>query len=142
MDIFEDPDGALEFWLTNVNSILDNRPPMKIKRVKYSFKPKWLTKDIISAIARRNSNKKRGDYRNYHSWRNNVLRMIKIAKREYYISQIGENRCDTRKLWKLIKEVFPTKVLSTSTILQANWNIINDELAIAEQFNDFFSNIR
>ena len=78
---------------------------------------------------------------NFQTWRNKVLKMIKKSKRDHFISEKNENINYTRKLWKLINEITPSKVSTTPSSLELNGNVITNGQQIVETLYDFFSNI-
>ena len=45
-----DPDQALDFWLKSFTQVYDKHAPFKEKRIKYSPKHPWLTKEIEAEI--------------------------------------------------------------------------------------------
>ena len=98
LDIFDEPDDALECWYTYFTNILYKHEPIRIMIVKHIYKPEWLTAYILKAIAKRNALKKGNELVNYKFWRNKVLSLIRISKRTFYMREIEKNRCDTRKL--------------------------------------------
>ena len=47
---YTDPDKALEIWYKTFSSVYNKHAPLKTKRVKYTRKPPWLSKEIIIII--------------------------------------------------------------------------------------------
>ena len=45
-----DPDEALATWYSVFLKVLDKRAPQKKRRIKYSFKPGWLTLEVLDAM--------------------------------------------------------------------------------------------
>ena len=45
-----DPDEALATWYSVFLKVLDKHAPQKKRRVKYSFKPGWLTLEVLDAM--------------------------------------------------------------------------------------------
>jgi len=55
IEIFDDPNDALGYWLTLFLEILERHAPLREKRVKYAKFPDWWTPDITDAIRARDS---------------------------------------------------------------------------------------
>ena len=66
----------------------------------------------------------------YKSFRNHVTTKIRLAKKEYYTNEIKLNRQNPSDMWKILKNLLPSKSTSTSDLDP------NPDL-----FNDFFANI-
>ena len=45
-----DPDEALATWYSAFLKVLDKHAPQKKRRIKYSFKPGWLTLEVLDAM--------------------------------------------------------------------------------------------
>ena len=45
-----DPDEALATWYSVFLKVLDKHAPQKKRRIKYSFKPGWLTLEVLDAM--------------------------------------------------------------------------------------------
>ena len=45
-----DPDGALATWYSVFLKVLDKHAPQKKRRIKYSFRPGWLTLEVLDAM--------------------------------------------------------------------------------------------
>ena len=54
LDMFSDPNDALEQWYALFNSILDTHVPFKKRRVKILHQPEWFSAEISTAIKERN----------------------------------------------------------------------------------------
>ena len=109
-----------------------NQPPTTYqnKESKTYLQPEWLTADILKAIAKRNALRNGNELVKYKFWRNKVLSLIRISKRTFYMLEIENNRCDTRKLWKSINEIAPKKTFISSTILEVGKNLITTSIRL------------
>ena len=66
-----------------------------------------------------------------------------MSKRKYYSDYFLNNRNDSKKTWKGIKEIINTKNkgLHSPSTLQYNNEVITDTKTIANAFNEFFANV-
>ena len=77
----------------------------------------------------------------YRKQRNKCVHLLKKAKKDFYGNLKPSSICDNKTFWKTVKPIFTDKSVSTDNIiLVENNKIINDDVAISELFNDFFSN--
>jgi len=51
---YTDPGEALEFWYKTFSSVYNKHAPSLTKRVKYTRRPPWLSKEIEEAMHQRN----------------------------------------------------------------------------------------
>ena len=80
----------------------------------------------------------------YKKYRNVLNRSLRIAKSAYYHRVLGENKDDSKKVWKVINElVYSNKRnrLGPSYLTTAAGDTVTDTQKIAETFNEFFVNI-
>ena len=72
--------------------------------------------------------------------RNKCVSLIKKAKKTYFGHLNPSAICDNKRFWKVIKPLFSEQPVSTNSITLIENNVIfNDDVTIAETFNDFFS---
>ena len=110
----------------------------------------WITPAIIKSIRVKNKLYKQFLKTNsnyYHSkykfYRNRLNYLTKLSKRKYYSDYFLNNRNDSKKTWKGIKEIInpKNKGLHTPSTLQYNNEVITDTKTIANAFNEFFANV-
>ena len=131
-----------------VLSVLNKHAPVKQKSVGANegpFMTKALRKAIMNRTHLRNRyNKDRTDENKtgFKKQRNLCVKLLREAKREYYKSIDLKSLIDNRKFWKTVKPLFSGKVKTTSSVtLLENDEIVSDDKAVAEIFNDYFANI-
>ena len=123
-------------------------PVMKTKR-KYRNRLPWLTTGLKESIKRKNklyriSLKHPTSYNNtvYREYRNKLKTLLKIEEKIYYQSLIVANKHNLKKTWGIIKQVInKSKCSKISSEFYRNGSILNDEISIANAFNDYFVNI-
>ena len=75
---------------------------------------------------------------NYKQLKNRCNNMIKYAKQKYHHNLITKNNKNSRKFWKMIKEIFAKKNISTSSFTPS---IIDKKITKANCFSSFFSSV-
>ena len=125
--------------------------PIKTKTVsmKKMRKP-WITNEILSQIRLRNAyselwkiNRLPTDY--YRRHRNYVTNIIRIAKRQYYLTKFESVKSDIKKTWRVINSILkpswsnrsntPIKTIICDDV------IYTDPHAIAERMNEYFAGV-
>ena len=66
----------------------------------------------------------------YKHTRNNVTKLIRHAKRDFYTSRLSNPNTTVNEMWKVLKDVLPGNKISS-----------NKHLPDPQTFNDFFSSI-
>ena len=91
---------------------------------------------------RYNNDKTDDNKKAFKKQRNLCVKLLREAKREYYKNIDLKSLNDNRKFWKTVKPLFSGKVKTTSSVtLLENDEIVSDDKAVAEIFNDYFANI-
>ena len=136
-------------WLTRFSTLLDIHAPIKKKRLRYNKSP-WINSSLISKLRERDSLKKRFDknpndviWSKYKKTRNEVNKLIKKTKRDFFLARINSAKSDPKKTWKLINELSSRKVhepVNVKSIKQDDTEITNP-YDIANAFNTYFTTI-
>ena len=108
LEMFNDPNEALEQWYCLFNNVLDIHMPFKTRRVKIQHQPEWFSASISSAIKQRNNLHRRAiryntelHWREYRLARNQVVHLIRKAKRDFYRNSINCNLDNPKNVWKI-----------------------------------------
>ena len=93
--------------------------PIVKKRVKRKCLSPWMNKEIMHLIHLRDQFKSRAEANIltrslYKNLRNQVVKKIANAKAAYMRNEIMENMNNLKKLWKILKQVAPTKPRPTN----------------------------
>ena len=148
------------FFASNINdawfnyreicmNILDSVAPIKEIRIKQRTEP-WISADILECIQIRDNRfqkfKKSGksdDYKKNCKLRNHVQKSCKIAKSEYFSSQIEENKNNPKKLWSNFKSLGYQKDPKSdpNIILNIDGENCHEGKTISKHFNNFFTTI-
>ena len=127
--------------------IFNKFAPLKFKYIRaneHPFMMKELRKEHMKRSRLRNKYLKSNtdtDSRAYKKQRNKCVTLLKKAKKAYFENLNPSAICDNKRFWTIVKPLFSEQSISTTSItLVENRVVINDEMEIAEVFNDFFSN--
>lgn len=126
---------------------LDELAPVVKKKVKAKWinKP-WITNEI--KIAQRNRDNaytnarqtnKLDDWLSYKNERNKAVHIARVHKRQYYENKIDQNKTDSKKMWKEMKELIGTK----RQVEEVEYITFKEEKCtkqeeICERFNKYF----
>ena len=142
IDIYNNPDDAMDFFVFLFNTVLNENAPKQTKRVKHLLQPNWYNADISKASRKKDFYHQIKDAENYIIWRNRVKALIRSSKRSYYAQAINDNERNARQLWKSLHELTNKQTRSTSfSIHDANGEPILDPEQTADTFNKFFVSI-
>lgn len=129
---------------------MNSTAPLKQIRVKQRASP-WLNQEILDAIQageqaaqRFKKSQDQADADHFKKHRNEVQRIIKTAKKEYYMNLIKENKNDSKKLWKTLKDMGCGGKANNgkpSIGLEINGIIEFDKVKVANEFNNFFASV-
>ena len=72
IDIYDNPDDAMDFFVFLFNTVLNENAPKQTKRVKHLLQPNWYNADISKASRKRDFYHQIKDAENYIIWRNRV----------------------------------------------------------------------
>ena len=96
----------------NLNRSDDIHMPFKTCRVKIQHQLKWFSASISSAIKQRNNLHRRAirystelHWREYRLARNQVVHLIRKARRDFYRNSINCNLDNPKNLWKIIRNL-------------------------------------
>ena len=81
---YTDPDEALEFWHKTFSAIYNKHAPFKTKRIKYTRKPPWLSKEIEEAMHLRAKLLKSSKHEDFKKQRIKVTSMLHAAKKNTF----------------------------------------------------------
>ena len=100
---YTDPDEALEFWYKTFSSVYNKHAPFMIKRVRYTRKPPWLSKEIEEAMHQRDRLLKARKHEEFKKQRNKVTSLIRASKKHTpYFQNLVASKNDSRSFWKAI----------------------------------------
>ena len=77
----------------------------------------------------------------YRRARNSVVHVIRNAKRAFYRDAIKSNLDNPKNLWKIIRNITPSKCSNLPSHLSVDGKIVSNNTEIANLFNQHFANI-
>ena len=146
------PNKAYDSFLQSFLSLYDEAfPKVKIKIKTKSFLSPWITKGILKSSKRKKrlyekflKNKTYSNEINYKTYKN-LFETIKFkSKKSYYANLINMYKNNIKKTWQVIKEItgkIKFKMAALPRRIIINNQEIYDEKTIANNFNNFFTNI-
>ena len=141
LSIFEDLDDKLFAFDCLFNDVLDDFAPIKTFKsrgrsnpfITPEIKSLMKTRDYWRALARKTDDLLA--WSAYKNFKKEVKREIKIAEMEFVQEQIKNNLNNSNCLWKTIRMCIPSKSCSQHK------SFSKDDKAVANEFNQFFSNV-
>ena len=132
-------------WLTKFSTMLDIHAPIKKKRLRCNKSP-WINSSLISKLRERDYLKKRFDknpndviWSKYKKTRNEVNKLIKKTKPDFFLARINSAKNDPKKTWKLSSRKVHEPV-NVKSIKQDDTEFTNP-YDIANAFNTYFTTI-
>ena len=142
LDIFDEPNEAMDLFNELFLCVLDKNAPQKTKRVKHTLQPNWYNSDIAEAGKKRDFFHKRKDMANYKYWRNKTKSLISQSKKSFYSEAINVKKQNPKYLWKHLHDLTnKNKKHQNPVITDANGEPVLDPGQMADSFNDFFVSI-
>jgi hypothetical protein len=127
---------AWENWSSSVTGIINKHAPARTYRVKNRSNP-WITHDIIMLMYERDAAHKQASksqcprlYRNYKCLRNQVVRRIRSAKKQYYTNEVNHSK-STKNTWRVLRQLIGSKKASSQA----------SQSPSADVFNNYFSQV-
>ena len=128
--------------------VLNKVAPQKTKFLRANHS-KFVTKDVSKAIMLRT--KLRNQFlkmktlearTKYNRQRNIYVSLVKKAKRNYYKYLDLKDINDNKYFWATVKPLFSNKIKPVeTTLLDESWEIIRNQVKVANVFNKYFVNI-
>jgi hypothetical protein len=141
-----------DIYYSKISQIIDKHIPLKqlsICEMKFASKP-WITSGLKVSISVKNKFYKKYlktkscyDHSKFKYYRNKLNHLLKISKKNYYNDYFLKNNSNSKRTWKGIKQIihFRTKSNPKLNKIVLNNMDITDPLSIANEFNNYFSNV-
>jgi len=101
------------------NEVLDRHAPIRRKRIKHWYQPRWITPEILKAIHVWNKLHRKRNAVQYRIQRNKVKQMTINAKKHYYSDLFAKkNRNNSKKLWHCMKELSGSRQMELPGIMK------------------------
>ena len=144
----QDPNDMWSEWKDRFLAVADMHAPQETKKVRSVNSP-WITKNIRQKMRHRDFLKKKAiqtKSKHYHQAykkeRNELNKLIKKTKVEYFTNQINSCEKNPKEMWKTINKLTnkTSKITNISEINQ-NGNRVTDDATIANTLNEYFNEI-
>ena len=146
----ENPEIAWNFLKSKILAAIDSMCPKKTFNIK-QVKDPWITNEILEAIHDKDHLLSRAKRTNDPTdWviarrrRNEVKNLVKRAKANFVIDNLNEHKNDSKKFWKSLSDILPTKINNKSqkiSLKDNNDNLILDDKIAANMMNNFFTSV-
>ena len=151
---FADAETKYKTFLDTYTKHYDTAYPLNINRKRRKLErlhPKpWILPWLEDACNRKNDlyhafvkNPSVANKTKYLKMKKFVEKHLKISKSKYYKKYFEQYKDNSKKQWSMINSLLNrnTKKGGVSSLKDSDGNIVNTPAAIAEKFNDYFSNI-
>ncbi len=144
----EDPNVVWNDWKERFLAVADMHAPQITRKVKNEHIP-WITPRIKDRIHNRDFLKKQAvksgskcAHEAYKKVRNEVVKIVKNAKANYYMQAFSNCEANPKKMWKKVNELTNRNAKSTNiNDISDDGNIVTEPGKIANVFNNFFTDI-
>ena len=110
-----DADKIFSSFYTKLNKIINQHAPFKIlskRKLRQLSKP-WITKGIKMSIKMKNKLYALGDNVRYKQYRNKISALIRLSKKDYYVTFFENNFSNMKKTWEGINNLLHNKAKSS-----------------------------
>lgn len=135
-------------FTNTVIDVLNNHAPFREHKIFNNFKLNvWFSSEVIEKIMQRdmlykeakNCNE-REVWEKYKRKRNEVTSLIRQETKNYYETQIDQNKHNGKAMWKVLKELINGKKHYNNKSIIFESSVLTEETKIADAFNIFFIN--
>ena len=137
-------------WIKLKNIIttsLEDIAPRITKRIRGQPSP-WLNIEIKSKMNKRDillrksrKSKNPSDIAAYKKIKNQVTRLIKRAKKEYFKQELKDSSNDSNRFWSTLKKLYPTKSTVSTSTFNIDGTYTSDSNCIVRAFSSFFGGV-
>ena len=149
LDTYETCEAYFSHFLKMFKSVYDKSfPVIKVKK-QYRNRLPWLSTGLKESIKCKNKlyrislrHPTAYNITRYKQYRNLTTKLLKQQEKDYYQSQIVDNKNNLRKTWMIIKQVInQNKIKRNPGKFQLSNGTTSDPTTIANAFNNYFVNI-
>ena len=141
-----DTDRLFSSFYNKLNKLVNKHAPFKpiSKRKQRMMSKPWITKGIRASIKTKNKLLTMGNYELYKSYRNKIVTLTRISKKNYYHNFFQVNINNAKATWEGINSLINNKSKprkEISAIKRPNKQLSYDPLEHADILNHHFSTI-
>ena len=141
----EDPEVALGCFMSLFMQIVNKHAPVRKTTVRANGAP-WLGNDLKSLMKQRDQAKQLAelsgvlsDRLTYCKLRNQVTKINRSSKKEYYQNKINDSKNDSKQLWKILNQIMGRSSQQTHSFIEINGAFLTKPVDIANYFNNYFT---
>ena len=143
-----DPTEAYNKFSSDFSRTFNECFPLKKKSTKKRIHKPWISNAILKSIKTKNKLYKQfvqhpdtSRELKYKSYKNKLVRLIRIAKQIYYDKKIEENKTNMKQTFKYLNEIINKNKNRRNSVFTHDNQDISDPQEIANRFCHYFSNI-
>lgn len=144
VETFTDPNVALNMFYDTLKTVLDKHAPLKEKRIKREYQPKWITDEIKILMRKRDECHKHGQIDQFKILRNKITSLIRKSKRDYFNKAVQDNKTPG-VLWRNLKSISNKqqhgKMRIPNEIITNDGRSVEGSTNIVDEMNKHFVNI-
>ena len=139
-----------ELFCNGLFDIYNDVYPVKRKQVSFKRASRpWLTESLLKSIDKKHKLYREicsgcGDVNYYKRYRNSLTTIIRKAKESYFKNRFSNSVNDSKATWKLINSMLTCNRRKGNNVIKLrgdNAELIDDPKLVADEFNDYFSNV-
>ena len=146
--IEDDINNNFEIFYNKFKELYQKHFPLKTKNISLKrIQNPWITSGLLNSIKQKNQLFKDQKFGNastvqYNTYRNRLIALIRLTKRNYYQNIFSNYKNHTKKLWQTINSMSKsnTSVTKPNVIINDNTVITNPQ-DISNTFNNYFVNV-
>ena len=139
----QDASEAAELLTHAINTTLNVLAPIKTRVMKFKTSAHWMTKELKSRIAERNSMRKLATegkipWQAFKAFRNTLKSDMMLAKKKFIVSQVSKENMDPKARWRAIKAATQGKRHQNDIILNTQSGVLLDPISVANHLNRYY----
>lgn len=133
-------------FYNKLNKVIDKHAPLKTvsARIRKQMSKPWITKGIRKSIKIKNALYWKGNTERYKLYRNKIIQLSRLSKKNYYHKYFENHLNNMRKTWQGINEVINRKSKKSRSITKLrhpDGSICQDPSEVPNILNEHFASI-
>jgi hypothetical protein len=149
IEVFDNINDSWYAWKSMFLEVVDAHAPVKKFRGSRKKKKAWRCEEVDRLRELRDYHHHRAcltmnaeDWARYRQTRNQTTQLARQRKTYHFTTQIEDNRGNSKAMWKVLKDLLPTKSASSAApTLELNNDIVTDLKEVCNVFNNYFIDI-
>ena len=148
LDSFRQCQSYFSNFLRMFKQIYEESFPLTRVKIRCRNRLPWLSDGLKASIKHKNKlyliylkHQTLYNISKYKQYKNKLVSLLKIEEKQFYQSQIVQNKNNLRKVWTIVKEVINKRITRNSKQFILNDQVTMDTNVISNGFNNFFVNV-